>query len=350
MAEPVGRELVPAEFSAADLAPHPDDFGDALRSRLAAIDSASDSHAEDLRPHNTARGYASDWRTWQQFTAHAGIPVTAAGRGTLRGFVTWLWEEQRLAYATVDRKLSGVVVTLRREHQVPVTPEDTKAARRTLRDLQRRAAERGEVPRGRGKAPAMRIDALRAIVAACPDTLAGLRDRTTVLLGFAIAGRRHEVAALLVRDLVLEEGRGLVVDVRVSKTHPRVVAVPYGERKETCPVRTWLAWKDAAGLHDPGSPALRRMHRLGGVTRAGLSPQSVGTVITTAGQRAGVPIRFTGHSVRSGMLTEGRRAGKDRRALQAISGHADGSKVLDGYLQIADRWNDQDNGLAGIGL
>jgi integrase len=345
-----GAEPVPIESAHTTVTPLPHEFDDQLRARLTAIDDASDDYAGSKRPHNTTRGYDSDWNTWKEFTSAAGLPTTAATRGTLRGFVTWLWEDQNRAPTTIDRKLSGVVVKLRREHRIIVDPDATKEARELLKDLEREAAVQQEAPRGRGKATAMRIHALRDIVSACPNTLAGLRDRATVLLAFALAGRRHEVAALMVRDLVLEHDNGLVVSVRVSKTHPRVVAVPFGEHEETCPVRAWLSWKDAAGLTDPNTPALRRMHRHGGITRAGLTPQSVGNIITAAGKRAKIPIRFTGHSVRSGMLTEGRRAGKDRKALQAISGHKDGSKVLDGYIQIADRWREEDNGLKGIGL
>lgn len=47
--------------------------------------------------------------------------------------------------------------------------------------------------RGRGKAPAMEIKHLRAMSAACPETLTGIRDRAVVLIAFSIAGRRSEV-------------------------------------------------------------------------------------------------------------------------------------------------------------
>lgn len=59
---------------------------------------------------------------------------------------------------------------------------------------------------------------------------------------------------------------------------------------------------------------------------------------------------FTGHAVRSGMAIKARRAGKDRKAIAAVAGHADGSKVLDGYMQIVDQWDENDNALIGIGL
>ncbi|MCX4482186.1 site-specific integrase [Streptomyces cellulosae] len=332
----------------------PDQYGPELTERLDALDDAAEDFAARQRPANTRRAYAGDWKTWTRFALGLGIPLTAAAYkpGVLRTYVTWMWDQggedgRPLAPTTIDRKLAGLAVTLRRDHGVVIPPEFTEAARELLKDLKRQAAARKEPPRGRGKAPAMRLDALRAIVDACPDTLTGLRDRATVLLSFAVAARRHEAAALMARDLVLVEGEGLDVDVRVSKTHPRQVAVPYGSSPETCPVRAWQAWQEAAGI-EPDTPALRRMHRTGSVTRAGLSPQSVGAIITEAGRRAGVSIRFTGHSVRSGMITEARRAGKDRKAISNISGHVDGSPVLDGYIQTADRWSDQDNALKGV--
>ena len=36
------------------------------------------------------------------------------------------------------------------------------------------------------------------------------------------------------------------------------------------------------------------------------------------------------------MATEARRAGKDRKAIAAVTGHKDGSQVLDGHMQIVD--------------
>ncbi|MEU9070987.1 hypothetical protein AB0D60_29320 [Streptomyces sp. NPDC048306] len=40
--------------------------------------------------------------------------------------------------------------------------------------------------------------------------------------------------------------------------------------------------------------------------------------------------------------------GKDSKAIAAITGHKDGSKVLDGYMRIVDRWGEQDNALVGL--
>jgi site-specific recombinase XerD len=55
------------------------------------------------------------------------------------------------------------------------------------------------------------------MIACCPDTLRGTRDRALLLLGFAGAFRRSELAALTVADLEPNEA-GLRVTVRRSKT------------------------------------------------------------------------------------------------------------------------------------
>ncbi|WP_042001244.1 site-specific integrase [Streptomyces sp. AcH 505] len=332
-----GRPLLPAEFDAELLA------------RLAALDRASDSHAQEQRPDNTTRAYAGDWKTWTLFCEQFQIPTTAATRGTLRAFVDYLWNREKRAYATIDRKLAGVTVTLRTQYSVVVDPNATKAARELLKDYRKKSEEDEEPARGRGKAPAMRLADLQHIVSLCGDDVFGLRDRAMLLLGFSIAARRAELAGLRLRN-IRDDEKGLLVDVRVSKTDPRTVPVPYGEHVLTCPVRAWKAWQEAAGITDPDRHAFRRLHHTGSVQPQGLTPQRAGDIITAAGLRAGYEELFTGHSVRSGMATEARRKGKDRKAIAAITGHKDGSKVLDGYMRIVDQWDETDNALIGIGL
>ncbi|MFE1230257.1 site-specific integrase [Streptomyces sp. NPDC058745] len=342
---------LPAHLEAAERPLLPAEFDDHLRARLAALDAASDEHARDLRPDNTVRSYASDWKTWTTFCEQLQIPVTAATRGTLRAFVDYLWTREGRAYTTIDRKLAGVSVTLRRDYGVVLNKEDTKSARELLKDYRRRAAEAEEPARGRGKAPAMRVGALREIVAKCSDDVFGLRDRAMLLLGFSIAARRAELAGLRLRNIVEDpDGNGLLVHVMVSKTDPRTVPVPFGQDPATCPVRAWQAWAEEAQIADPDRHAFRAIHASGAVQPKGITPQRVGDIITAAGARARIPALFTGHSVRSGMATEARRAGKDRKAIAQVTGHKPNSKVLDGYMQIVDRWDGDDNALIGIGL
>lgn len=311
-----------------------------LLDRVRAMDEAATEYLDGATPENTVRSYASDWRTWKRYAAEVGVPVTQGSTGTLVGFVRWL-SLRGAAPSTMRRRLVGAVATLRDEgHQVD--REAVKAARKAVRAEERRLAEAHE-KRGRGKAPALVIEHIRLISAKCPDTLDGWRDRAAVLLGFAIAARRAELAALQVFDIT-EHPEGLEVDVRCSKTAPRVVVVPYGAHLATCPVRTWRKWLEVSGITD--GPAIRRVDRHGRLL-GGLRPDGVGAIVARAAARAGLDAR-TAHGLRSGMATSARKAGRDAVSIGAQGGWAKGSKELFGYMQIVDRWDD--NALNNIGL
>ncbi|WP_455362139.1 hypothetical protein [Streptomyces sp. SYSU K21746] len=174
----------------------------------------------------------------------------------------------------------------------------------------------------------------------------GLRGVPHASHRFAVAGREHELAANRVRDYV-EAPAGIQADLRVSKVCPRVVPVPYGSRPSTCPVPAWIAWKEAAELTDPDGPAWRCLHsRWHTVMEGGLQPEFIGDVITRAGARAGIEVRFTGHSPRRGLATSSRSKGHDQIVIAKQGGWAPHSKVLAGYLKVVDQW--EDNALLGV--
>jgi integrase len=81
-----------------------------------------------------------------------------------------------------------------------------------------------------------------------------------------------------------------------------------------------------------------------------MTGQAVGQAVTRAGTRADLTIKLTGHSVRAGLATEARRAGKSREAIAATTGHVPSSPVLDKYLREVDRWDPAENAGMGIGL
>jgi site-specific recombinase XerC len=95
-----------------------------------------------------------------------------------------------------------------------------------------------------GKAPAT-ADLLMQMVALCPDSMIGRRDRALLALGFAGAFRRSELCALKVDDLV-EVPDGLRVVIRRSKTKQtgegQEVAIPRGYKLRSFEaVQAWLA-------------------------------------------------------------------------------------------------------------
>lgn len=319
-----------------------------VRERIAAIDAAAADYLRGQRPANTRRSYAGDWQVWCRYCAAVGVSSGDVSPGLLVGLAVWLEGGQHrtdgtpAAPSTIRRRIYGTITALR-ERGVAVPAEATRAANDAVNAYERRLAATGQ-RRGRGPAPAATVKHLRAICAELPDTLAGARDRAILLLGFAIAARRDELAHLSMTDIGDDE-HGLMVHVRYSKTAERTVAVPYGTRHATCPVRAWHAWREAAGL--TGGWAFRRINRHGwlgpSITAAG-----IGRAITHAADTAGLTVRFTGHSLRSGLATEARRAGHDPHSIATQGGWTGDSAVLHGYLHIVDRWDD--NALTDIGL
>ncbi len=101
----------------------------------------------------------------------------------------------------------GMVHKIREE----LNPTDDERVRKTWLGILRTKGEAQSC-----KAPLL-IEDLRKMMTALPDTLTGHRDRAIILLGFAGAMRRSELAALDLGDLELTE-EGFVVSIRRSKT------------------------------------------------------------------------------------------------------------------------------------
>ncbi|MFJ7496014.1 hypothetical protein ACIQZB_33530 [Streptomyces sp. NPDC097727] len=195
-------------------------------------------------------------------------------------FVDFLWNREKRAYATIDRKLVGVAVTLPNQYGVVIDPEGAKSAQELLKTVAAGPRSRSAC---RGKASAMRLEAARALVAKCSGDIFGVRDRAKTLLGFAIAVRRAELAGPGLRNTAEDTcGNGLLDDVRLSKTGSL-----HGAGSVRCEpgnlTRTGMAsvGRDGADCR-PGRHAFRCIRHTGAAQPQGLSPQRAGG-ITAAG-------------------------------------------------------------------
>ena len=202
-------------------------------------DSTRDRIARAV-PESTRRVYAGDlarFRSWCDAVGRAAFPATAE---TLAEYVSHLCDEDR-APSTIERALAAIRTAHRAGgHDLP----DTIGARMVLRSHRHDRAAAGKRTR---KASPVTVPALRALVDSCaPTTVAGVRDRALVVLGFALGTRRSELVSLDLADVQLVD-EGLLVVVRRSKTDPdaagREVALPYGANPATCPVRAFRAWQ-----------------------------------------------------------------------------------------------------------
>lgn len=320
-----------------------------LAARLSAAEDFADQVTAHLRPPNTERVRSAGWRVWERFCAEQGFPTETVHRGVLTVYAAWLLrcgcqDGTGYARAAADANLSSAVVGLR-ARGCEVSRSTAAAARHVLDGLALEIERTGE-RRGRGKAPAVEVPALLAVSEACPDTLAGARDRALILLGFHIGARASELSGLLAVDVEAHR-RGLLVHVLTAKTEAslRTARVLPATDPLLCPVAAWRTWRSllASYAHEhqgDDEPAFHRIDRWGHIQPGRLSPQAVTSIVTRAADRAGVELHLTGHSLRAGFATTAHDRGHDLLAIAQQGGWAPGSRALLGYIRLGGTWGD----------
>ncbi len=351
---------------------------DHLPTALAADAESARRFAQAARSDATLRAYRSDWAdfaAWcgdRQLVAMPATPETVAlyiasraeagpdgddGRPTAPLKVATL--ERRMAAISQAHKLAGVESPALRSRE----PLHSVWAgiTRTL------GAAREKV------APALAADVV-AMAAACDEAvrlgetvedappglaLRARRDKAMLLLGFAAALRRSELAAVRTEHLSFTPD-GLRLLIPKSKSDQegagQVVGVAYGSRAETCPVRAVRSYLAAASreLADQGRPSplsgpvFRSVDRWGRLGQKAITGRTVANVVKQYALAAGLdPTLYAGHSLRAGFATTAARAGKPDRAIQKQTRHKSAAMLAE-YVREGRLFDD--NASEGIGL
>jgi len=312
---------------------------------------------------NTRRFYGSDLADFEGYCIEQQLPVRLPIPPAAIAAYLSACAQLRPApsFATLTRRLSAI----RKVHELNgYAGLDNPGRHHDLWQLRRSLRRQLAWPKQQAD-PATAAE-IRRMVQACPPQLfIGLRDRAMLLLGY-VSLTASELVALDVEDL-LPVDQGLVVVVPRRKPDPggkdfRLVAVPYLEHRETCPVRAWLAWRDTSGLHT--GPAFRPVHpgarldspdvlALRAAIQAAprLGTHCINRLLKRAAQRAGLPDwqRYAIHSQRRGAAIELRRHGaSDFEIAQAGGWHLDQVRHFAKATMIPDIWDDPDAGRLGL--
>jgi integrase len=220
------------------------------------------------------------------------------------------------------RIISRRLISINTAHQAAGLEDSPASSRHLIVSDTLKGIRRAIGTAQQGKAPLLTAD-IRRIVDSCPETLSGLRDRALVLIGFAGAFRRSELAAINHADLSLTQ-EGLVIHIRRSKTDQegsgRKVGIPFGSDEATCPVRTLRRWLAESGIRD--GRIFRGVDRLGKVARRGLNKDCVCWILKQAARRAGMDAGpLGGHSLRSGHVTQAVINGVGELDIMRQTGH-----------------------------
>lgn len=263
---------------------------------------------------NTLRAYRADWSDFSRWMRKRNSSPLPASFDDVALYLRHLAKTRKIS--TVERRLATINEVHKRAAQI--IPGDNWVVRNTMKKLRR---ELGRPPVG--KSPLLTED-IKKICSLFPSSLSGLRDKAIILLGFAGAMRRTELVEVDIEDIAIDEKEGLVLTIRKGKTDQvragRKVAIPFGKSENTCPVKATLKWIDAAKIES--GPLLRSVNQHGrpGTTR--LSSHSVAVTVKKYVKLLGKKSRlFSGHSLRSGLITSAAIAGVEERDIQNQSGH-----------------------------
>jgi site-specific recombinase XerD len=301
-------------------------------------------------PETTRRAYrehVKEFEAWCAETGRDGLPTDG---GVLTEYATYLAYILGRAPSSIESARWAIV----KWHSLAsYPPPSTEGLVAVLKGYRAHLAQSKSPKASPRKATPASRKTLGAMLATLDrSTPAGKRDAAIVLLGFAIAGRRSEIASLDIGDLDFQD-QGLQVSVYRKKTRRMDdPVVHYRPDKAVCPVQAALAWTGALAVDGrTAGPLFIRINRHGHLanqlTRGGvpigdpggrMTGQAIGDVIRRCAISAGLSGRWSGHSLRRGLATSMRQAGADRRLIERQGGWEAGSRAVSGYIEDAERW------------
>jgi site-specific recombinase XerD len=307
-----------------------------IPAQLHAEAEAAARFAREQHAKATRKAYASDFLIFETWCGERGLSALPAMPATVATFIAGQAGEGAKP-STLSRRIAAI----RYMHSASGydSPTTKEAVRATLKGVRR---ARGVAPERKAPATAERV---LQMVRFAPDTLQGARDRALLLLGFAGAFRRSELAALEVCDLDFVP-EGLRIRIRRSKTDQegvgQEIAVVRGAA--ACPVEAVRSWLERAGIAE--GPVFRPVAKGGRVLSVALTPHSVGLIVKRYAALAGFSASyFSAHSLRAGFLTSAAMRGASIFKMMDVSRHKSGD-TLRGYVRDAEAFKDH----AGAGL
>ena len=262
----------------------------------------------------TISGYAMDWKDFAGWCASVGRPALPASEETVALYLSFLAPNRKVS--TIERRMAAIAY---RHEEAGYQSTTTRRIRAVIAGIRRANTKPIR------QMAAMTVEELRTIATylGTQDGKRALRDRAMIVLGFAGAFRRSELAALKLADIDLRDTR-VTITLNRSKTDQqgrgRVLVIPKAGNQEVCAVRALRAWLAARGAW--AGPLFPDMSGVDTVNRQPIAGVQVYYVLRSAAGRAGLDAsRFGAHSLRAGAITAAADAGADVWEIMAMSGH-----------------------------
>ena len=294
---------------------------------------------QGLVSRNTVLGYGYDVQMYSAWCARFRLEALPSTPETLALYLTDLLRQGKKITTARRRKCAIVHEHVSHGLASPLTHE----IRELLTGAQRL---RGEKPRQMRPITIAQLNKISVALAKI-GTPTALRNRALLVLGFASALRRSNLAALNLADIEFSR-EGLIVSVSREKNDQkgvgRSVGLPRGKHANTCPVRVLRDWLRVRGRHaGPLFPRLDPTHE-----GEPLDGEFVCRIVKDALVLIDVdPTQYGAHSLRAGFITAAGEAGVGELLIASQSGHRN-MQTLRRYFRRTDLF--RANACAMVGL
>jgi site-specific recombinase XerD len=306
------------------------------------VQTANELAGPPLSPR-TIEDYTDDFRLFSEWCAERQLQPRPASPVTIELYITELYK-RGYAISTIARHLA----VLRHAHAGMADPTDTRRMRNIWKNMRR---ERGVAPRRQAKAVGL-IELRTMLVPLHKDkSPRAARDRAMITVGWCGGMRAAEVVALDWQD-VESVPEGVIIRIRRSKTDQEgkgeKVGLPWLPEPDVCAARALAALREVC-LDVPGfgevetSPVFLRSS-WGGSGGLNLLPErahrkAVNRAVKRAAKLAKLPHpeKYSSHSLRRGLATEGERQGVPARAMRK-HGRWKTSAAHERYIEEPGLW------------
>ena len=321
-----------------------------LPAKLHDIAGQAESFAKQSRSDNTRKAYRADWQHFTNWCYEHEVSPLPASIQTVVLYITDCANDYKVS--TLERRLASIS----QAHKTAGHDSPALVSREPLHSVwsgivRSKSRIKDKVAPVLTDDIILMVSHLERLDSDSPDhlTLHSIRDRAILLVGFAGALRRSELAALHRNDLQYTP-EGLRLLIRKSKTDQQgsghTIGLSYGKQPNTCPVRALRSWIKAGHIFD--GPIFRPIDRHGNIRNTAITGKSIARIVKKACLRAGLPPElYSGHSLRAGFATQAARAGKPERIIMKHTRHKS-EKMVREYIRDGDLFNENPTDALGL--
>lgn len=289
-----------------------------LIDKIQELELQTINNIKSSKARNTLRAYKADIKIFNDFCLSLNLKSLPATPKTISLFITSISKISK--FSTIKRKLAAIKIT----HNLsgyyldlknPIINENLISIKRQLGTFQK------------SKKPIL-VNDLRKMISVIElekKLKIKIRDKTLLLVGFSGAFRRSELISIYLDDLEFVS-EGVKIFIKKSKTDQSgegmIKALPYLDNENFCPVINLKKWINFLKQNNYYEKKIFNM-----------SDKNVSLIIKKYALKAGLdPVKYSGHSLRSGFATTTAKSGAEERQIMAMTGHKS-NQMVRRYIQ-----------------